>query len=252
MTTYRIIDPVADLYEKDQSGQGIGKKDSQLLFGEGFEGALQKEGWVHGRSLVDGYEGWVRESALRPETREASHFVDRILSALYPQPDFKTRPVMVLGFLSRLLVPQDGASENGFVQVPGHGWVFADHIRPVADLHAPADLLDTARKFLGMPYLYGGRSALGIDCSGLVQLCVLRRGLPCPRDSGDQEASLGLSVPAGSRQLGDLVFFKGHVGIMAEDDNILNATARSLDVRLEKLADLIRAYGEITAVKRIP
>jgi cell wall-associated NlpC family hydrolase len=103
---------------------------------------------------------------------------------------------------------------------------------------------------LGSPYLYGGRSAFGLDCSGLVQLALSWRGIRCPRDSKDQ-TKVGKKISGSSYKRGDLIFFKGHVGIMVDAKNILNATARTMDTRLEPLAHVSKAYDGIIAARRI-
>ena len=243
--SYSVIKTTADILETPGNGAAIGKNDSQLLYGETFAVDGVNGEWLQGISAIDGYEGHIHVSNLVPQAAEPTHFVDVKLTALYPQPDFKTRPLMVLSFLSRVTLT--GEKKNGFVQM-NKGWVFETHITPLSAL-SNKDPLETAMMFLGAPYLYGGRSILGVDCSGLVQLALMRTGHPCPRDSGPQSQNIG--QPAETPQRGDFIFFKGHVGIMVDETNILNATARTMDVRIEPLSNLINFYGGITALRRL-
>ncbi len=247
---YSVITPVTDLLDNPDNGLKIGARDSQLLFGESVE-ILQeperREGFSYIKSKTDGYQGFVQTPHLSLSKTDPTHFIDRTWAHIYPEPSFKTRPVMGLGFMSRLTA---GKNENGFAEISGHGWVFEDHINPLSSLTTETDCVETALTFLSCPYLYGGRSAQGLDCSALVQLSLLRSGIPCPRDS-DQQIDLGESVEKNDIKRGDLVFFKGHVGIMTDPENILNATSRTMDVRIEKLNDLENLYSGITGLRRL-
>jgi cell wall-associated NlpC family hydrolase len=172
---------------------------------------------------------------------------------IYPEPSFKTRPVTGLGFMSRIVV-NENVEKDGFLSVPGTGWIYARHIKPLSAL-AGVDPVYTAMRFLGCPYLYGGRTANGMDCSALVQLALNRTGITCPRDSGPQERALGHSIPRAQARKGDLVFFPGHVGIMLDDQHVINASARTMCVEVERLDDLDRIYAAngkpgITSIRR--
>ena len=141
----------------------------------------------------------------------------------------------------------------------GTGWVYAAHLAEAGDT-AP-DFVATAHMFLGVPYLWGGRSSLGLDCSALVQLCLARAGLACPRDTYVQEAGLGAPIAwqAGKTRLGrgDLVFFPGHVAIALNKTEVLHSNAGAMLTVIEPLADLVaRVEAEsggrgITAVRRL-
>ncbi len=242
---YTVRVPLVDLMETPVNGEAIGRRDSQMLYGETFRADMTEGNWASGVSETDGYRGYVDTGYLTPFAGEATHVVTRLLSHIYTKPDFKTRPVLILSFLSRVRLT--GKTKDGFAEMENGGWMFAGHLAPVSD--RKADHTETALMFLQAPYLYGGRTSLGIDCSGLVQLALMRSGIPCPRDSDQQQEAVGKSVDAPQR--GDLVFFKGHVGIMLDGENILNATARTMDVRVEKLSELEKIYGGILAVKRL-
>ena len=200
-------------------------------------------------SVVDDYEGNVNEAHLKPEKTKATHVIDKAISHIYAKPDFKTRPIIALSFMSRLS-PDAGPGQNGFSKVPGLGWIYKTHVIKISDLKKNPDPLAAALKFIGTPYLYGGRSAFGLDCSGLVQLSLSYCGVACPRDSVDQ-IKIGTPVLIENIQRGDLVFFKGHVGFMIDRNHVLNATARSMDTRIDKLEDLADYYKGIIAVRRV-
>lgn len=245
--TYRIITPVATLAGDSSGGLKISDNNSQMLFGETFQSEWREGEWVYGTSQTDGYKGYVPSDALRPLTKKAAHVVARIFTSVYPRPDFKGHPVITLPFMARVHV-EAGPQKEGFVKTPD-GWIFKDHLKKISELNANRDVVMPALKFIGCPYLYGGRSPLGIDCSGLVQVALAHCGIDCPRDSKDQ-IDIGTRVPPDNITRGDLVFFKGHVGIMIDRDHILNATARTMDVRIEKLTDLAGLYKGVTAIRR--
>ena len=126
--------------------------------------------------------------------------------------------------------------------------MFESHLVPLDQKRE--DFVETALMFLGAPYLWGGRSIGGIDCSGLVQLSLMAAGICCPRDSHEQ-IEVGKKASPDDLQRGDLVFFKGHVGIMLDDQHILNATSRSMDTRIEIVDHLAEIYDGILDIRRI-
>lgn len=250
---YSISTTTAVLLETPEQAPHVGRRESQLLFGETFRAAGDREnGHIKGVSEVDGYEGYIHESFLEKQTSTPTHFTDVLLTHIYPEPDFKTRPVMALSFLSRLAA-DDRQGNAGFLHVHGKGWIFAAHIKPISAMFsAAADPVATALRFLETPYIYGGRSAAGIDCSGLVQMALLRAGLPCPRDADQQElCGPGNILPHRDLRRGDIVFFKGHTGIMIDRDNIVNATARHMGVKIEPLKSVSDSCGGVTSVRRL-
>lgn len=269
MTFYTCVTTTADIAHNPDDQQAINKNDSQLLFGESFHAQEKRGDYIYGRSTVCGYEGHVHQQHLSPLSTEPTHVISAPLTHIYPTPDFKTRPLMPLSFMSRVNVVNSSPSplwteiEWGDT-LEQKGWVFNGHISPAPKAHDPdlrqddtvkieigTTILKTAKQFIGTPYLYGGRSALGIDCAGLVQICLLYHGIPCPRDSKDQEPILGQEIDQNDIQTGDFVFFKGHVGIAVDKNHMLNATARTMDTRIETFDLVMNHYKEITSVKRL-
>ncbi len=248
---YTAFRTSVDIREKPDTAAAIGRRDSQLIFGEAFDADRVDKNWIFGTSLVDGYKGYVKKSEMRLMSTAATHFTDVPLTHIYPSPSFKTRPVIELSFLSRLEI-DEAQQQNGFVKVSRLGWIFAQHVKQLRDMKG-TDIVETAQRFVETPYLYGGRTAKGIDCSGLVQLSLLRSGLPiCPRDSDQQQSAIGTALPDDAPlKRGDIVFFPGHVGIMTDDKNMINATARYMKVVVEPLEKAIKAGNKILAVKRL-
>lgn len=227
---------------------------NELLYGETVEIHEEMEDedgvpWVSVTAEHDGYRGCVALDALSAEIESNTHKVYALRSFVYPEPDVKTLPILALSFMSRVRVTNE--ERNGFVRIKNSGWIWKDHL---LDLHETvADFTATAERFIGTPYLWGGRTSFGLDCSALVQLATIAAGHTLPRDSGDQKnIKHGKLLDKADRlERGDLVFFKGHVGIMVDDKNLLNATARSMDTRTERLSTVAKSYQGITAIRRL-
>ncbi len=238
----------APLVTVRSAADGSSEPSNELLYGEAVEVLGGNGAWTHIRSTHDGYEGYV-EQALLSEHLEKQAKISAPVTHLYEQPDFKTTPRHALYFGSPVCVTDE--KDNGFVRLANKGWVFEGHL--VAIDHIAPDFVETALLFKHAPYIWGGRSAAGIDCSGLVQIALMAAGIPCPRDTKDQEARIGEAISSDIESLkrGDLVYFKRHVGIMIDEREILNATSRHMSTALENVADLAQIYGGITHVRRI-
>ena len=224
--------------------------DTEALYGERvtvFD--IDGEGWAWGQIEADGYVGYLPANALVAPAARPTHRVRAPRTFLYAQPDIKTPPLEPLSFGSLVAVKR---GEGGFA-LTERGAIFAKHLAPVAQ-HEP-DIVATAQKFLGTPYLWGGKTSLGLDCSALVQLSLNAAGIPCPRDSDMQEKALGAPAPLEQIQRGDLVFWKGHVAIACDADTLIHANAFHMAVAIEPLAaaiDRIAALGtRVNSVKRI-
>ena len=227
--------------------------DTVLLHGEPFDAYDVTDGWAWGQSGLDGYVGYLPAAALSaPPDRPATHAVDTLTAHYYREPKLKLPPAGVLPFGARIVV--DG-TRDGYAQLQDHAWVPLQQLRAL-DSPAP-DWVAVAERFLGVPYVWGGRSSFGIDCSGLVQLALQAAGRDCPRDSDMQQAALGetLSEDAPLRR-GDLIFWRGHVGILRDGATLLHANAHHMAVASEPLAGAIARiakaeFGQITRRARL-
>jgi len=226
---------------------------NELLFGETVEILGQTNDFYEVQADHDDYVGCVHEAALGTDIFVPTHAVSALGAYLYSAPDFKSPPLGSLPFESKIQITDQ--SENGFILTAHDGWVFEKDLRP---LDGPAyDHIKTAEMFLHSPYLWGGRTAAGLDCSALVQLSLMAANIPCPRDTEEQQDMIGQPVPFQTAedlktlQRGDIVYFPGHVGMMSEPTKILNATSRHMRVVIEDLFELIGIYGAITSVRRI-
>lgn len=226
-----------------------GPRDRQLLMGEAVEVQGVRNGWAELRAMRDGYPGFVPEAALTGG--RVSHRVCARATHLYPAADIKARERRMLSLGARLAVTgQNGA----FAETP-KGFVPLAHLAP---LDAPeSDPVAVAERLIGTPYLWGGNSAFGIDCSGLVQAACLACAIPCPGDSGPQEAQLGAPLPEGAPlRRGDLIFWRGHVAWVSDPGTLIHANARHMAVAYEPVTDAIariaaQGGGPVTARKRL-
>lgn len=245
-----VISQTADLLGDPQEPNKISEKDSQLLYGEQFLVEEAHGAYVYGHCVHDNYKGYIEREQLVKEAPKANAVVKNKITHLYPEPDFKSRPNMALSFLSHLTVEKE--TQNEFTQLDTGEWIFTEHIMPLENFSMPEDLAQTATVYLGTPYLYGGRSVFGIDCSGLIQQIISSHNLKCPpRDSNDQQTAFDKKGDAKALQRNDIVFFKGHVGIMMDDRYIINATARHMSTVIEDVRDLEKIYDGITHVAQI-
>ena len=255
----RVAGSLADLRRRPEAGAPL---DTQLLFGEAVTVYDEAGGWAWVQNAADGYVGYVEAERLAEAGPgdPPRHYLKVLRSFVYPEPDLKTPPLLAVSFMSPLQVV--GTRERySEIALPdgGRGWVYTAHFAEAGET-AP-DFVATAHMFLGVPYLWGGRSSLGLDCSALIQLCLARAGLACPRDTYVQETGLGEAVagPAGEARLrrGDLVFFPGHVAIALNETEVLHSNAGAMLTVIEPLADLVRRVEAesggrgITGVRRL-
>ncbi len=244
------IAPIAEILGNPQEPSKISDRDSQLLYGEQFEVEQSHGTYVYGHSVLDGYKGYVERAMLVKNVPASNALVKAPITQLYPKPDFKSRPRMMLSFLSRLTTLD--SHENGFTALDDGNWIFTDHIATEDGFCMPEDLAHTATSFLGTPYIYGGRSRVGIDCSGLIQQLMISHGYPCPkRNSADQQGDFGTKIKKENLERNDIVFFRGHVGIMMDDKYIISATERHMSTVIEEVKDLEKIYEGITYAARL-
>ncbi|NEV78681.1 C40 family peptidase [Rhodopseudomonas sp. BR0C11] len=212
-----------------------------------------EEGWAWGQLMTDGYVGWLPDLALYRPAAEPTHKVTALRTFAFHGPSIKLPPAETLPLGARLAIVREDAS----FAVTQEGWhVPRRHVAPLADVEA--DFVAVAERFVGTPYLWGGRSSLGIDCSGLVQTALAACGIAAPRDSDMQEAALGTAVPLDQQSAlkrGDLLFWKGHVAIARDAVSIVHANAYHMATAIEPtheaIARIAAAGSSLTAIKRL-
>ncbi len=220
-----VKSPTADLL-----GNPNGTRDRQLLFGEQFDVLEQRDDWCFGRSQRDGYVGYLKAETLCQLTYTPTHFVAVAATHLYSAPDLKSPELIALSHLSKLQVA--GESEE-FLKT-NEGYVPKLHLQPIGIL--AKDHVNVAALYLGTPYLWGGNSIWGIDCSGLVQASLLACGIDGPGDSDLQEKNLVSRVDADDvPKRGELWFWNGHVAIVVDEETIIHANAHQMAVAFESI-----------------
>lgn len=251
-TPYIVVVPVADVLEIPAQADIILRRESQLLLGEIFNVEARAGLFFKGTCQHDGYPGFVQANQLVPAKSRTTHFCDNSIGIIHADASIKSRGIMTIPMMARLKIEKNSL-KNGFLKVGELGWIPAEHVQPLPSLKQRADYVSHALTLLGTPYRYGGRSTLGMDCSGLVQTVLTRSGFSkIPRDADMQERSprLGQKIDPANAQRGDIVFFPQHVGIMIGPDMIISATEKFAGVVIEALQDLTARQGGITAMRR--
>jgi hypothetical protein len=249
--TFEISDAIAPLREEPSSDAWL---LTQALKGERATIYDRNgEGWAWGQLNRDGYVGWLPDSSLAKPGAALTHKITAIRTFAFPGASIKLPPLATLVMDSFLTVTR----EDGAFAVTREGWYLPrQHLGSLDRFES--DFVEVAERFIGTPYLWGGKSSLGIDCSGLVQIALNAAGTGCPRDSDMQQDGLGRTLDTNESQKlqrGDLIFWKGHVAIVRDADTIVHANAHHMATAIENtrsaIARIKAAGSEVTSIKRM-
>jgi len=256
---YTVSCPIAPLHRKPSLKSGL---DTQLLFGQHFDIYKVDRRWIWGQSRTPitgssqkGYVGYVPLGCFTETTISSNYVVAALRAPLFSEANIKSHITDVLHLGARLRVKKKFGL---FFQLGTGEYVHANHVRSRKTLPETLGFVDIAQQHRGLPYVWGGVSSDGLDCSGLVQSSLRAVGQDAPRDTDMQQASLGYDLPIRQSGLkrGDLIFWKGHVGIMTSSLRMIHANAFHMTVEIEPLREAARRIkatggGSITAIKRI-
>jgi len=242
--TYEVVHGHAPLRHAPRHDAPL---DSEALYGEHvtvYE--IDDEGWAWGQLERDRYVGYIPAAALVRPGAAATHKVTALRTHAFPGPDIKLPPFVALPFGARVPIARE---ERGFAVTAAGRYLPPFHLAPLTAKEP--DFVAVAERFLGTPYLWGGNTSLGVDCSGLVQVALQAAGIECPRDSDMQAEVLGVSIELSALERGDLVFWKGHVAIGRDPLTLLHANAHHMMVEIEPIDTALERIGKPSLVKRL-
>jgi cell wall-associated NlpC family hydrolase len=260
-TTAVVAAPVLGVRKAPDKTRGL---ETELLFGEMVDVFEQVDGWSWVQSQADGYVGYVASAGLTAQAPAPTHRVRAIGTFVYARPDIKSPPILALSIGCRVAV---GEIQDRFAALATGGFVMAHHLMALDA--GVLDFVDVAERLLGTPYLWGGRSRLGLDCSGLLQVSMQAAALPCPRDSDMQRQEVGhdrpvpktlsepdaISADVEGLERGDLLFWPGHVAIATDGHMLIHANGHHMSTVVEPILEAaVRIYRQtgdgVTALKR--
>lgn len=249
----RVVTPSAPLRRLTSPEVSL---DTEALMGEAVRVFEDEEGlsWVQLES--DGYVGYMPSEALGGADPAPTHRVSALRTFVYPGPDLKLPPLAHLSLGANVAITGE---QGEYAGLSTGGYAFSGHLTPLDS--SESDFVSVAERFLGTPYLWGGKTSLGLDCSGLIQLSLAAAGVDAPRDSDMQEKALGeplaVSPDLSGLRRGDLIFWKGHVGVMLDGERLLHANGHHMATAIEPLRTAeerirLKSYGPIVSIKRLP
>ena len=227
---------------------------TELLFGETLRVFDENEGWAWAQAARDAYVGYVPSDALIARVVAPTHRVAALRTFLYPEPDKKAPPLDMLSMNALVTV---GEEQGSFLRLADGRFAPSVHFAPIGVYES--DFVAVAERFLGASYLWGGRTSIGLDCSGLIQISLQACGRDCPRDTDMQEGTVGAPLPdpgdLTAFRRADLVFWEGHMGVMLDEARLLHASGRQMAVGIEPVSEVIERIastdGPVTSVRRL-
>ena len=229
-------------------------QETEILFGHSFRVEDTQKRWAYGQALsplgqdVAGYKGWIKRKDIAQDYAPRSHYVAALKAPVFKRKDIKSPVTRFLPLGAHI---GEGGGDEAFCELSSGGYIHRKHLSLLGD-YTSSDFVETAEAHLGLPYVWGGISTDGLDCSGLVQSALRAVGQDCLRDAGQQEETVGEAVDIGRKlRRGDLVFWPGHVGIMADSETLLHANAFHMKVAVEPFKAAAARIGVPRQIKRL-